>query len=128
MKNVVIPKFSSEAQEAAWWDSHRSEIEAEIRQRMEISQIYIKTLLREILTRNAGGASRESDMIGLAYSSSPEVTKVSLASSKSASDNGGKTTDKQRNPDGRSQAKASEGRSIRGVGRPYRNRDQRTCQ
>src|SRR5258708_12006290 len=35
MKQVVIPKFSSEAQEAAWWDAHRSEIEAEIRQRVK---------------------------------------------------------------------------------------------
>jgi predicted DNA binding CopG/RHH family protein len=35
MKQVVIPKFRSEAEEAAWWDSHRSEIEAEIRQRMK---------------------------------------------------------------------------------------------
>jgi predicted DNA binding CopG/RHH family protein len=35
MKQVVIPKFSSEAREAAWWDAHRSEIEAEIRQRMK---------------------------------------------------------------------------------------------
>jgi uncharacterized protein len=35
MKQVVIPKFSSEAQEAAWWDTHRSEVEAEIRQRMK---------------------------------------------------------------------------------------------
>ena len=35
MKQAVIPKFSSEAEEAAWWDAHRSEIEAEIRQRMK---------------------------------------------------------------------------------------------
>jgi uncharacterized DUF497 family protein/predicted DNA binding CopG/RHH family protein len=35
MSQVVIPKFSSEAEEAAWWDRHRSEIEAEIRQRMK---------------------------------------------------------------------------------------------
>lgn len=35
MKQVVIPKFSSEAKEAAWWDAHRSEIEAEIRQRVK---------------------------------------------------------------------------------------------
>src|ERR1700691_328533 len=34
MKSAVIPKFSSEAKEAAWWDAHRSEIEADIRQRM----------------------------------------------------------------------------------------------
>jgi predicted DNA binding CopG/RHH family protein len=35
MKQVVIPKFANEAEEAAWWDRHRSEIEAEIRQRMK---------------------------------------------------------------------------------------------
>jgi len=35
MKRAVIPKFSSESEEAAWWDAHRSEIEAEIRQRMK---------------------------------------------------------------------------------------------
>jgi predicted DNA binding CopG/RHH family protein len=38
MKQAVIPKFSSEAEEAAWWDAHRSEIEAEIRQRMKQKQ------------------------------------------------------------------------------------------
>jgi predicted DNA binding CopG/RHH family protein len=35
MKQAAIPKFSSEAEEAAWWDAHRSEIELEIRQRMK---------------------------------------------------------------------------------------------
>ena len=35
MKQAVIPKFSSETEEAAWWDAHRSEIESEIRQRMK---------------------------------------------------------------------------------------------
>ena len=30
----VIPKFSSEAEEAAWWDPHRCEIDAEIQQRI----------------------------------------------------------------------------------------------
>ncbi len=35
LKQVVVPQFSSEAQEAAWWDSHRSEVEAEIRRRMK---------------------------------------------------------------------------------------------
>ena len=35
MKPAAIPKFSTEAQEAAWWDAHRSEIEAEIRKRMK---------------------------------------------------------------------------------------------
>lgn len=35
MKKAPIPRFSSEAEEAAWWDAHRSEIESEIRQRMK---------------------------------------------------------------------------------------------
>lgn len=35
MKQAVIPRFSSEAEEAAWWDAHRNEIEAEIRQRVK---------------------------------------------------------------------------------------------
>lgn len=35
MKQAVIPKFSSEGEEAEWWDAHRLEIEAEIRQRMK---------------------------------------------------------------------------------------------
>ncbi|MGA3197229.1 MAG: CopG family antitoxin [Terriglobales bacterium] len=35
MKPAVIPKFSRESEEAAWWDAHRSEIEAEIRQRIK---------------------------------------------------------------------------------------------
>ena len=35
MNQVVIPKFSSEAEEAAWWDTHRPEIEAEIRRRIK---------------------------------------------------------------------------------------------
>lgn len=34
MKPPVIPKFTSEAEEGAWWDAHRSEIDAEIRQRI----------------------------------------------------------------------------------------------
>ena len=35
MKQVAIPKFSDEAEEAAWWDRHRSEIEVEIRRRIK---------------------------------------------------------------------------------------------
>ena len=47
MKPAVIPKFSSEAQEAAWWDAHRSEIEAEIRQRIrEKRPVTLGNLLR----------------------------------------------------------------------------------
>jgi predicted DNA binding CopG/RHH family protein len=47
MKQVVIPKFSSEAKEAAWWDAHRSEIESEIRQRVKQKQpVTLANLLR----------------------------------------------------------------------------------
>ena len=35
MKQAVIPKFSNAAEEAPSWDAHRSEIEAEIPQRMK---------------------------------------------------------------------------------------------
>lgn len=45
-QQVVIPKFSSEAKEAAWWDAHRSEIETEIRQRVKQKPLALGTLLR----------------------------------------------------------------------------------
>jgi len=35
LKQVTVPKFSSEAEEASWWDAHRSDVEAEIRRRMK---------------------------------------------------------------------------------------------
>lgn len=35
MKQVTVPKFLSEAEEASWWDTHRSDVEAEIRRRMK---------------------------------------------------------------------------------------------
>jgi predicted DNA binding CopG/RHH family protein len=38
MKQMAVPKFSSEAEEAAWWDTHRSEVEAEIRLRIKQKQ------------------------------------------------------------------------------------------
>jgi predicted DNA binding CopG/RHH family protein len=34
-RQVVIRKLSAEAEEAEWWDRHRSEIEAEIRRRIK---------------------------------------------------------------------------------------------
>jgi predicted DNA binding CopG/RHH family protein len=46
MKKVIIPKFSSEAQEAAWWDRHRSEIEIEIRQRIRKQPLRLGSLLQ----------------------------------------------------------------------------------
>jgi predicted DNA binding CopG/RHH family protein len=38
MKQALIPKFSNEAEEAEWWDTHRIEIEHEIRQRLKQKQ------------------------------------------------------------------------------------------
>ena len=83
MKQVAIPKFSSEAEEAAWWDAHRSRIEAGICQRIK----------RRVL-----------------------VTKVSLASSKPASDNRDGRIVAQKELHGRSQTKAPAGRPVRGAG------------
>jgi predicted DNA binding CopG/RHH family protein len=48
MKQGAIPKFSSEAEEAAWWDAHRSEIEAEIRRRLKQKRpLTLSSLLQE---------------------------------------------------------------------------------
>jgi predicted DNA binding CopG/RHH family protein len=46
MKQVVIPKFSDETEEAAWWDTHRPEIEAEIRNRINKKPLTLGNLLR----------------------------------------------------------------------------------
>lgn len=46
-KATVIPRFSSEAEEAAWWDDHRSDVETEIRQRMQQRPLTLDHLLRE---------------------------------------------------------------------------------
>ena len=46
MRQVVIPKFSSEAEEAAWWDIHRPDIEAEIRKRIKKKPLTLGNLLR----------------------------------------------------------------------------------
>jgi hypothetical protein len=42
-KQGPIPKFSNEAEEALWWDGHRAEIEAEIRQRIQRKRPPTKT-------------------------------------------------------------------------------------
>jgi predicted DNA binding CopG/RHH family protein len=33
-KNLVIPSFKTEREEAAWWDKHREEVEADLRAAM----------------------------------------------------------------------------------------------
>jgi predicted DNA binding CopG/RHH family protein len=43
----MIPRFSSEAEEAVWWDTHRPEIEAEIRNRIRKKRpLTLKSLLQ----------------------------------------------------------------------------------
>ncbi|HEX8816082.1 MAG TPA: CopG family antitoxin [Terriglobales bacterium] len=39
IKTAMIPKFASEAEEAAWWDAHRSDVETEIRHRIKQKRI-----------------------------------------------------------------------------------------
>ena len=47
-KELVIPAFRSEAEEAAWWDAHRRQVEAEIRSRMKTGET---TTLAEVLEK-----------------------------------------------------------------------------
>jgi predicted DNA binding CopG/RHH family protein len=47
MKQAVIPRFANEAEEAAWWDSHRSDVEAEIRRRMRRKPLTLAGLLKK---------------------------------------------------------------------------------
>ena len=45
-RKLVIPSFQSEKQEAAWWDRHRAEVEADLRQAMrEGKTISLKDVL-----------------------------------------------------------------------------------
>jgi hypothetical protein len=46
MMHMVIPEFSSEAKEAAWWDTHHSEIEAEMRRRVKQERLLAVTKLK----------------------------------------------------------------------------------
>jgi predicted DNA binding CopG/RHH family protein len=47
-KELVIPAFRSEAEEAAWWDAHRKQVEAEIRWRMKAGRT---TTLTEVMEK-----------------------------------------------------------------------------
>lgn len=44
---MIIPKFPSEAEEAKWWDAHRSDVEAEIRRRMQRKPLTLDALLKK---------------------------------------------------------------------------------
>jgi predicted DNA binding CopG/RHH family protein len=47
MKLLVVPHFATEAEEAKWWDEHRSDVEAEIRRRSQRKPLTIKALLKK---------------------------------------------------------------------------------
>jgi predicted DNA binding CopG/RHH family protein len=48
LKRAVIPRFSNDAEEAGWWDAHRTEIEAEIRRRIKQKRpLTLEGLLRK---------------------------------------------------------------------------------
>lgn len=47
IKQMVVPKFASEREEAAWWDAHRSEVESEIRRRMRKKPLTLQDLLNK---------------------------------------------------------------------------------
>src|SRR5436853_2182639 len=47
-KGLVIPPFKSEKQEAAWWDKHRREVEADLRVAMrERKTLSLNEVLRQ---------------------------------------------------------------------------------
>src|ERR1039458_4700323 len=59
MKPAVIPKFSSESEEAAWWDAHRSEVEAEIRQRMDLDDCLNGPRIQDLWMFLSGNADEQ---------------------------------------------------------------------
>jgi predicted DNA binding CopG/RHH family protein len=78
LKRAVIPKFSSEVEEAAWWDAHRTEVEAEIRQRIKQKRpLSLEGLLRRekssrpvtlrIATKDLDTAQRQAARKGIGY-------------------------------------------------------------
>jgi predicted DNA binding CopG/RHH family protein len=47
MKQLVVPHFATEAEEAKWWDEHRSDVEAEIRRRSQRKPLTLEGLLKK---------------------------------------------------------------------------------
>lgn len=47
-KKLVVPPFSSERAEAAWWEKHRAEVEADLRAALRASQA---APAREVMTK-----------------------------------------------------------------------------
>jgi len=47
MKQMVVPHFATEVEEAKWWDTHRSDVEAEIRIRTRRKPLTLDTLLKK---------------------------------------------------------------------------------
>ena len=51
-KKLVIPTFASEAEDAAWHDRHKKEIDREIVRRMKAGTVILKRKKRELSARN----------------------------------------------------------------------------
>jgi hypothetical protein len=51
MKQLIVPHFANEAEEAAWWDAHRSEVETEIRTRVRRKPLTLEDLLKKARER-----------------------------------------------------------------------------
>jgi predicted DNA binding CopG/RHH family protein len=47
MKQMVVPHFATEAEEAKWWGAHRSDVEAEIRRRVQRKPLTLDALLKK---------------------------------------------------------------------------------
>ena len=70
MKKLIVPKFSTEAEEAVWWDSHMDVVEENLVEAIQggtasaerlsarkglSSEAYLQSLLHEALEREAAG-------------------------------------------------------------------------
>jgi hypothetical protein len=61
-KKMRVPKFKNEAEEAAWWEAHRPDTEAEIRRRMRLKEVSLRAGLPargEMRTRAGGPGTSE---------------------------------------------------------------------
>ena len=126
MKQAIIPKFSTEAEESAWWDTHRSEIEAEIRQRMKQRRpLTLGGLLRgekpsqpvtlRIPREDLETARRLAARKGLGYQTYIKMLlKGALAESASEEVSGGNVKLKANSE------RRAHNRDVRGKGRPLR--------
>lgn len=68
----MIPKFSSEEKEAAWWDADRSDLEAETRRRMALARAASETKHPAVIARIR--RSGEDELEELAHRIADEIS------------------------------------------------------